>query len=813
MEHILRDVRYAVRVLVAHRGFTILAIICLALGIGATAAIFSVVNGVLLSPLPFPAANRLIAVGTGDDSAHATGSLSAPDFVDYRAGATRSELAVWGNASFNFRGSGAPERLRAASISANFFHVLGVAPVVGRAPLAEEELPQRNREAVLSYALWQREFGGDPKVVGRTIRLDAADYSVIGVMPKGFDFPITADPAQLWVPLTLAGDSTFAQSRGAHFLRGIGRLKPGATVAQAQAELRAIARRLSEQYPASNQGFTAAVEPLQENLVGGSRIGLLVLAGATGFLLLIACANVANLMLAHSTLRTREVAVRTALGATRATIVRQLLVESVLLALAGGVVGLILASWGTELLLGLAGRSIPRLGDVTLDGRVVAFTALVSIVTGLLFGLVPALQVTSTDLNSALKEGGRSMTGPGSANRMRSALVTAEVALSLMLLAGAGLLSTTLVKLMQVNPGFDARNVLTTSVSLSSTTYDTNVRQIAFFRQLLDRARSIPGVTNAGAVTILPMSGGNMVVGFALPDEPHGPNDAPKHAEQLDAVMPDYFRTVGIPLRAGREFTTQDDDKAPWVMIVSQSFAQKLWPGQNPMGKRAYIGAGSGFPMDSAAREVVGVVGNVRRTALDKAPLPQIYIPEAQLAFPQLSLMVRTRPGATNVAGDLHRLVIGMDPDQAISPVRPLESVLSLSLARQKFSALLLGIFAAAALALSAVGIYGVMMSMVTQRRRELAVRMALGARPADVLRLVVKHGVTLAALGVAVGLAGALALSRFLSSLLYGVKASDPVTLAVVSIVLAGVALLASYLPARRATRVDPAVVLGAGG
>jgi len=812
MEQLHRDIRYAVRVLLAHRVFSLLAIACLALGIGATAAIFSVVNGVLLKPLPFPHADRLVAVGTGDDSAHATGSLSAPDFVDYRASATRVELGAWGNASFNFRGNGTPEQLRGATISSNLFHVLGVAPILGRAPIAEEELPHRDREAVLSYQLWQRELGGDRAIVGKTIRLDAADYTVIGVMPQGFIFPITTQPVELWVPLTLAGNSTFAESRGTHFLNAVGRLKGGTTPREAQAELRAISRRLSEQYPASNRSFTATVEPFQETLVRGSRVAVLALAGAVGFLLLIACANVANLMLSHATLRTKEVAVRTALGASRSAMVRQFLTESVLLACAGGVIGLVLASWGTDLLVGLAGRALPRAHDVTLDWQVVAFTALVSVVTGVLFGLVPALQVTGADLNSTLKEGGRSVTGPGSANRLRSALVTAEVALSLMLLAGAGLLSTTLVNLQRLDPGFDPRNVLTTNLALSGTTYETNTSQIAFFNRLVDRARNIPGVTHVGAVTIAPTSGGNMVVGFALPNEPRGPKDPAQHAEELDAVEPDYFRTVSIPLRSGRVFTRQDDDRAPWVMIVSESFAKKLWPGQNPIGKRAYVGAGSGFPMDTAAREVVGVVGDVRRSALDKAPKPQMYIPEGQLAFDRMSLMVRTRPGATNVPAELRQLVMSMDPDQAMSPVRSFESVLALSLARQKFSALLLGIFAAVALALSGVGVYGVMTSMVTQRRREMAVRMALGARPGDVLRLVVKRGAVLAAAGVAIGLAGALALSRLLASLLYGVRAGDPVTLLIVSVVLAAVAMLASYLPARRATQVDPAVVLNNG-
>ncbi len=810
MQSFMRDVRYAVRVLGKRPAFTVLAVICLALGIGANAAIFSVVNGVLLKPLSFPHPDRLIAMATGQPSVHAEGSLSPPDFVDYRAGAKRVELAAWAGALFSFRASDAPKRLRGAVISSNLFHVLGVSPMLGRGPSAEEELPKRDREAVLSWDLWKSELGGDQQIVGKTIRLDATEYTVIGVMPKGFEFPIgTRQPTELWVPLTLAGDSTFEQQRGGHFLRAVGRLAPGVTAEQARAELRSISARLSQLHPATNSKFTANVEPLQENLVGDSRLALLVLAGAVGFLLLIACANVANLMLARATLRTKEVAVRTALGASRMSIVRQLLTESVLLALLGGAVGLLLASWGTDFLLGLATRAIPRVHDVTLDWSVVGFTAAVAIASGILFGLAPALQVTRTDINTTLKEGGRSVTGAGGTNRTRSVLVVAEVALSLMLLAGAGLLSATLLQLQRVDPGFDPRHVATTLLSLSSTTYDSSHKQIAFFDRLVDRVRAIPGVTDAAAVTILPESGSDMVISLSLPDEPHGPDDPPLHAEQLDVASPGYFRTVGIPVRQGRDFTSHDTDKAPWVMVVSESFAKKYWPGQDPIGQRAYVGYGGGFPMDSAARTVVGVVGDVRRYALDEDPRPMVYIPMGQAASGTMTLVARTRGTPENFDGAIRHEVIAMDPDQSMLPVRSFEWILSESLDKQRFSAFLLGLFAVVALALSAVGIFGVMTAMVTQRTREIAVRMALGAQPRDVLRMVVSHGAVLAGLGVVIGLIGAFALSRVIRGLLYGVGATDPVTLLGVSLLLGAVALIACWLPARRATRVDPIVVL----
>ena len=538
--------------------------------------------------------------------------------------------------------------------------------------------------------------------------------------------------------------------------------------------------------------------------MSGSRSSLLVLAGAVCCLLLIACANVANLMLARSSLRSKEVAVRTAIGASRSVILRQVLTESVLLAIVGGVVGLLLAVWGTDLLLAIAPRAIPRVQDITLDWHVVLFTTVVTIGTGLLFGTMPAIQLSSADLNATLKDGGRSVTGSGSGNRTRSTLVIAEVALSLVLLAGAGLLSTTLLKLSKVDPGFDSHDVLTAATSLPETKYKSDGQQAAFYDLLLDKARTIPGVLGVAGVSVLPLSGNNMVIGFSLEGEPRGDGVPPQHGEMLDVVTTDFFSVMKVPLRAGRLFTNQDDSTSTPVIIVNEAFAKKYWPGQNPLGKRVSAGYNS-----DTLRAVVGVVGNVRRQALDKEAAPAMYLAYHQASYSGLTLLLRTRDNATNVPAALRRELASLDPDQTLGKIQPMEVVLASSLARQRFSASLLGIFAMVALALSAVGIFGVMTAMVTQRTRELAVRLALGAHPRKVLQLVMSHGASLAGIGIVIGLFGAFALSRVVAGLLYNVGASDPVTLLGVSLLLAAVALLACYIPARRATRLDPIITL----
>jgi putative ABC transport system permease protein len=521
-------------------------------------------------------------------------------------------------------------------------------------------------------------------------------------------------------------------------------------------------------------------------------------------LLLIACANVANLMLARATLRSKEIAVRTAIGATRSTILRQVLTESVLLSIFGGIAGLLLAAWGTDFLLAIAPGALPRAHGVGLDWRVVAFTTFVALGTGLLFGIAPALQLSGSELNATLKEGGRSVTGPGSANRTRSALVIAEVALSLILLAGAGLLSATLIRLQHVDPGFKSTNVLTAGLSLPDAKYKTSRQQAQLYDNVIDRVKAIPGVEAVGAVSIIPLDGSRMVIGFALEGEPQSPDIPPQHGEALDVVTPDFFAAMRIPIKLGRTFTAQDDSAAPLVMMVNEAFAKKYWPGVNPIGHRA----APGFDTDSM-RVVVGVVGNVHRDALDEEAAPAMYLPYRQAGYNSLALMVRTRDHASNVADALRQEVAAVDPDVTLGTVRPMQTVLSESVSRQRFSASLLSIFAMIALALSAVGIFGVMTALVTQRTRELAVRLALGAHPRKVLQLILSHGAALAGIGIVIGLGGAFALSRVVAGMLYDVAASDPVTLGSVSLLLAAVALLACYIPARRATRLDPIITL----
>jgi putative ABC transport system permease protein len=803
MEAFVRDLRFAQRMLISRPGFTVLAVVCLALGIGASAAIFTVVNGVLLRPLNFPDAKRLVAYGSGRGKREVS-SISGPDFVDMRAGATHADLAVYTDEVFSLRSADAAIQLNGARVSSNFFRVLGVSPLLGRAPSLDEEQPHRGKVVVLGYGTWQRVFNCDRKLVGRQVRIDAADYTVIGVMPEGYSFPIESREIDAWVPLTLAGDSTFAEQRGAHYLQGVGRLKGDATMSQLQSENQMIETRLGTLYPGSNHNHLSAVKTLQETIVQGSRTSLLVLAGAVCCLLLIACANVANLMLARASLRSKEVAVRTAIGASRSVILRQVLTESVLLAIVGGIAGLLLAVWGTDLLLSIAPRAIPRVQDITLDWRVVLFTMIVTIGTGLLFGMMPAIQLSSADLNGTLKDGGRSVTGSGGGNRTRSALVIAEVALSLILLAGAGLLSATLLKLSKVNPGFEAQDLLTAETSLPESKYKTDAQQSAFYDLLMDKARTISGVQGAAVVSILPLSSNNMQIGFALEGEPRGDGVPPAHGEMLDVVSTDFFSVMKIPLKSGRFFTAQDDSAATPVIIVNEAFAKKYWPGQNPLGMRLDAGYNS-----DTLRTVVGVVGNVRRTALDQDAAPAMYLSYHQVSYPGMTMLLRTRDNATNVPAALTRALSSLDPDQTFGKIKPMKSVMSTSLARQRFSASLLGIFAMVALALSAVGIFGVMTAMVTQRTRELAVRLALGAHPRKVLQLVMSHGAWLAGIGIVIGLFGAFALSRVVAGLLYDVKSSDPATLLSVSLLLAAVALLACYIPARRATRLDPIITL----
>ncbi|MEK6286976.1 MAG: ABC transporter permease [Acidobacteriota bacterium] len=797
MENLLQDLRYGFRMLLKRPGFTAVAVLALALGIGANTAVFSVVNAVLLRPLPLKDPDRLVWIW-GDSiqqPGNGRGSVSPPDFLDFREqNQVFERITAFQNAPFNLAGSGEPERVNGVRVSAEFFETVGVAPIHGRAFVSEEEQDGRGKVAVMGYGLWQRRFGGDPDLVGKTISLNGGSFTVVGIMPSGFQFP--RDDVELWTPITFGIPPTSV--RRFHFLRPIARLKPGVSREQAQAEINAITVRLEQQYPDSNTDYGARLVLLPEQIVGDMRLTLVLLTAAVAFVLLIACANVANLLLARAATRQKEIAIRSALGASRWRLVRQMLTESVGLALCGGLLGFMIAWWGVELLIKLGPSNIPRLREVTIDGPVFGFTLLVSCVTGILFGLVPALQASPSGLAEILKEGSRGSTGLRG-RRVRGALVVSEIALALVLLIGAGLMLKSFLRLSQIEPGFQPVNVLTMQIGLTQTRYAEAPQRAAFFSQLLPRVAVLAGVQHAGAVSQLPMSGQNSDTSFSVEGRPPA---AP--GERLGAnsriASPDYFSALGIPLIEGRYFTDRDVKGSPNVIVISETFARQIFPDEQPLGKRLTIDAGQPW-----TGEIVGVVGAIRHSGLSVQPWREMYVAHAQNPVGGMNLVVRAAGDPATLASAIKSEVQTLDKDLPLYNVRTMESVVSDSVAQPRFRALLLGIFAAVALILAAVGIYGVMSYYVTQRTHEIGIRMALGAQRRDVMRLVVGQGLMLAMSGVAIGLAAAFAVTRLMSSLLYEVGATDPTTFAVISLLLGGVATLACYIPARRATRVDP--------
>jgi putative ABC transport system permease protein len=795
MERLLQDVRYGVRMIWKRPGFAAVVLATLALGIGANTAIFSVVNAVLLKPLPYRNAERLVWVAGNVRGGTSRASVSPPDYVDYRAQNTVFEEFAASTSvpnAVNLTGAGEPERLTGSRVTANYFRAFGVEPARGRVFGADEERAGPAPVAVLSDGLWRRRFGGDPAIVGKTLTLDGKGVTVIGVAPPEFQYPAGAE---LWLPLDF--DDPDMKIRAAHFLRPIGLLKPGVTIEQARAETDLIARRLEEQYPESNERWSLNLVPLQEQVVGGVRTSLWVLLGAVGFVLLIACANVSNLMLARAAARSRELALRTALGASRWRVVRQQLTENVLLSLAGGALGLLLAAWGVDVLAALGAGDIPRLREVGIDGRVLAFTTALSVLTGLAFGLLPALRASRPNLNEVLKEAGRGTSGPGR-GRMRAALVVSEIALALTLLVGAGLLIKSFVGLRGVNPGFDPANLLTLRIDLARARYAKPEQAAGFFGELHRRVAGLPGVEAAGMVSELPLSGQPNDMYFYVAGRP------PQTAEQkvtadFRRVNQDYFRAMRIPLQRGRGFTEQEVTGDAMVVVVNETLARNFFPDEDPLGKRLVIDFGK-----QEEFEIVGVAGDVRHRALEGDVYQMVYVPTLRVG--RTNLVVRTSSSdplalASAVRGE----VAAVDRDQPVSAVRTMEEVVSGSVAQQRFRTLLLAAFAGVALLLAGVGIYGVISYSVTHRTHEIGVRMALGAGAADILKLVVGRGMALALAGIAVGLLAALALTRVLSSLLFGVTATDTATFAAVSLLIAGVAFLACYLPARRAMKVDP--------
>ena len=815
METLFQDLRYAFRMLLKRPGFTAVAVLALALGIGANSAIFSVVNGVVLRRLPYKDPDRLMMVWSRRPLLQAlAGSqefpVSAADFTDWRdQNQVFEQIAAFHSQPFNITGAGEPEFLGGVRASANLFSLLGVEAKLGRTFLAEEDQPGAGRVVLISHGLWERRFGSDPQIIGQKLTLNDEPYTAVGVMPRGFQFPRKGEmpagyqfprQADLYTPLAWTPDQI--GNRGRNFLAVIARLKPEVRVAQASADMDAIAQRLKQQYPQFNSNKEAFIVPLHQQVVGRVRTALLVLLGAVGFVLVIACANVANLLLARAASRQKEIAIRTALGASRSRVVRQLLTESVLLSLAGGTLGLLLSMWGVDLLLAISPANLPRVDAISVDGRVLGFTLAVSLLTGIIFGLVPAVQASKPDVNEALKEGGRASSVGH--NRFRSVLVVSEVALSLVLLIGAGLMIRSFVHLLNSSPGLNPENVLTLDVGLPRTKYSAP-QQVAFFQQVIERLRSLPGVQSAGAVYPLPLSGAEEGMGFGIegraalaPGEVY--NAGPRW------VSPDYFNVMGIPLLRGRELTERDGSDTPRVLVINEAMAARYFPDEDPIGKRVAFDQVNNAPN---WREIVGVIGDVKHSALDSDPKPEMYFPFPQFPIFFMTFVVRTSGDPLNLVAAARSEVLAVEKNQPISNVHTMEELLSNSIAQRRFNMLLLSIFAGVALLLATVGIYGVMSYSVAQRTHELGVRMALGAQTSHVLALVVKQGMTLALAGVGIGLAAAFALTRILASLLYGVSATDPLTFSVIALLLASVALLACYLPARRATKVDPIVAL----
>jgi putative ABC transport system permease protein len=796
MEPLWQDLRYGIRMLFKHPGFTAIAVLTLALGIGANTAIFSVVNAVVLRPLPFEDPERIIRMwGKFSQGDHA--STSPPDFLDYRAqNSTFEEFAAMMSSSYNLTGDAEPERIIAADVTTNFFRALGVKPVQGRAFSPEEEQPGLSRVAIISEGLWRRRFGGVLPITGKTLTLDGRSYTVVGVASNAARL---LEDTEVWVPLTF--DHPMMKVRRFHFLRTIGRLKPGVTLQQAQADLDAVAMGLERQYPDSNKTWRLRLVPLREELLGDIRTGLYVLLGAVAFVLLIACANIANLLLARAAGRQKEIAIRSALGARPARLIRQLLTESIVLSTAGGAVGLLLAVWGTELLVKMTPDTIARANEIGVDNRVLGFTLLLSLLSGVIFGLVPALQTSRPDLTESLKEGGKGTVAGMGNNRTHSFLVVTEVALALVLLVGAGLLVQSFRRLQNVDPGFNPANTLTMRLFLPESKYGEPGRPRAFLDQVLERVAALPGVKAVGTTTHLPMRGGGGDTYFKIEGRPF--EDTNQHVTaQNPSISHDYLNAMGIPLVKGRPFTEQETKEPIKTVIINEAFARTYFTGEDPLSQRLVIDMG-----ESLTCEIIGVTRDIKQFSLQSQSPPTMYLPSIEVG--RASLVVRTAGDPLAITSAVRAAVQSVDKDQPIANVLSMEQILSSSVAEPRFRTLLLSVFAALALVLAGVGIYGVMSYAVARRTHEIGIRMALGARPGDTLKLVVGQGMTLALIGVAVGLAAAFALTRLLSSLLFGVSATDPLTFAVIALLLTSVAMVACYIPARRATRVDPMVAL----
>jgi len=795
--------RYGLRMLLKRPGFASVAIFTLALGIGANTAIFSVVNAVLLRPLQFQNPDRLMTVWESNlKQGQDHGAVGGANFTDWKNRNQVFEgLAAYFNWDYNLTGGDQPERLRAVLVSGEFFQTLGIEAAAGRPLTPEDDHDGKDDVIVLSDAFWQSRFGASPEIIGQTVTLNGRSHTVVGVMPSSFHFP--DERVDIWRPMAMSAQQT--QNRQGKWLRVIGRLKAGVAIEQAGVEMNTIARQLEQQYPDANAGWGVRLVPLHEEIVGKISTLLLILLGMAGFVLLIACANIANLLLARASSRQKEIAVRAALGASRCRLISQFLTESLLLATMGGLLGLLIALWGSDAMIALSPGSIPRLKEAGMDGRVLGFTVLLALLTTLIFGLAPAWQASKPDLNEALKKEGRGASS-GSGRRLRSLLVIAEVAVSVVLLVGAGLMIKSFIQLQSVNAGFNPENLLTMEITLPPARYGQNQQQIAFFQQTLEQITTLPGVQSAGAVQDLPFKFNEMSFPVLLQDHPALPAaEQPKAVYR--AVSDGYFRTMGIPLLKGRLFTAQDDQNTMPVVIINRAMASRFWPDEEPVGKRIRFGE----PSDPDY-SIVGVVGDIKHMGLDADEGAVMYQPHAQKRFAWLrwmTVVVRTNEEPMSLAAAVRRRIQEIDKDQPVYDVATMEQLLTKSIAQSRFSTLLLGIFALLALTLTAVGVYGVMSYAIAQRTREIGIRVALGAQVNDVLRLVIGQGLRMVLIGVAIGLAGAGALTHAMKSLLFGVSTTDPAVFAMIAVLLTGVALLACYLPARRAAKVDPMVAL----
>ena len=804
MRTLWQDLRYGARMLAKNPGFTAVAVIALALGIGANTAIFSVTRAVLLRPLPFAEQERLVVVWKRDATAsNPFVELSIPEFADWR---TQNQVfeniaamptTVYGY-GYTLTGRGEPTQLESARVSASFFPTLGANAALGRAFAEEEDRPNAERVVVLNHRVWRERFSGDPSVIGQPITLNGANYTVIGVMPPEFNFP---RGAEVWIPL--ATNQRQNENRQAVFLQAIGRLRPGVTAEQAEAELNTIVQRLAAQYPETEaNGHSVVITPLSHYIFGNARPALYLLLAASLLLLAVACANIANLLLARATGRRREVAIRAALGASRARLIGQFLTESMVLAILGGVLGVLLAHWLLALLLYVAPSDIPRIEEIRINAPVLAFTSVVTALTALIFGLVPALLASKTDFNESLKEGGAKMAGERQGSRLRGALVIAEVAITLVLLAGAGLIFRSFINLRQVPLGFEPQNVLTMHLKLQGESYRDVRQRDDFYQRLLERLEAQPGVVAAGAILIRPLEG---PIGWDMPYAVEGQSldEARRNpVPNYEVITPNYFRAMGIPLIRGRAFSAHDTGESEPVVIISETMARRAFaPGADPLGQRLRLDPAN---PESKWLTVVGVVGDARYRELNDIRL-DVYVPYRQTRVPVRYLVVRTATDPNELTPIARRELAALDPNQALTGIMTMEQLVADALARPRFNSLLLGLLGLLTAALAAVGIYGVMNYSVARRTQEIGIRMALGAQGSDVLRLVVKQGMRLVMIGLAVGLAAAFTLTRLMTSLLYGVGALDPITFAVILLLLTAVALMACYIPARRAMKVDP--------